>query len=129
MLKIIKELDIEYKGSFFAFEQIVLSKDVANELLNNSNTPQYIKNRLQSYIQSIYQESDYEQIQKTVNYTVVRWIKMERNWNNTLDSLNRWKYVKRMMEEYNKEFPNKIFNVKSFDRMKSEIIEYLFNIS
>lgn len=129
MLKIIKDLDIEYKGSFFAFEQIVLSKGVANELLNNSNTPQYIKNRLQSYIKSIYQESDYEQIQKTVNYTVVRWIKMERNWNNTLDSLNRWKYVKRMMEEYNKEFPNKIFNVKSFDRMKSEIIEYLFNIS
>lgn len=121
-----KELDIEYKGSFFGFEMIVLSKGFANEMLSKPKTPQYVKNRLLPYIQSLYTESDFESIQKAVNYTVVRWIKMDKNWNNTLDSLNRWKYVKRMMEEYNIEFPQKSFNVKSFDRMKEEIIEHLF---
>ena len=126
-MKSLKDLDIEYKGSFFGFEMMVLGKGVANEILSNPKTPQYVKNRLLPYIQSLYTESDFEAIQKAVNYTVVRWIKMEKNWNNTLDTLNRWKYVKKLMEEYNIEFPNKSFNVKSFDRMKEEIIEGLFN--
>lgn len=121
-----KELECEYKGSFFGFEMMVLSKGVANEIFNNPKTPQYVKNRLLPYIQSLYTESDFEAIQKAVNYTVVRWIKMDKNFNNTLDSLNRWKYVKKMMEEYNKEFPQKSFNVKSFDRMKEELIIELF---
>ena len=125
-MKTIKELDCEYKGSFFGFEMMVLSKGIANEILSNPKTPQYVKNRLLPYVQSLYTESDFEAIQKAVNYTVVRWIKMEKNWNNTLDTLNRWKYVKKLMEEYNIEFPNKSFNVKSFDRMKEEIIEQLF---
>lgn len=120
-----KELDCEYKGSFFGIETMVMSKGIANEILNNPKTPQYVKNRLLSYVQSLYQESDFEAIQKAVNYTVVRWIKMEKNYNNTLDTLNRWKYVKKLMEEYNMEFPHS-FNVKSFDRMKEEIIEELF---
>lgn len=126
-MKTLKDLDIEYKGSFFGFEMMVLSKGVANEILSNPKTPQYVKNRLLPYVQSLYTESDFEAIQKAVNYTVVRWIKMEKNFNNTLDTLNRWKYVKRMMGEYNIEFPQKSFNVKSFDRMKEEIIEGLFN--
>ena len=126
-MKSLKDLDIEYKGSFFGIEAMVLSKGIANEILNNPKTPQYVKNRLLPYVQSLYIESDFEAIQKAVNYTVVRWIKMEKNWNNTLDTLNRWKYVKKLMEEYNIEFPNKSFNVKSFDRMKEEIIEGLFN--
>lgn len=125
-MKTIKDLEIEYKGSFFGIETMVLSKGFANEILSNPKTPQYVKNRLLPYVQSLYQESDFEAIQKAVNYTVVRWIKMEKNFNNTLDTLNRWKYVKRMMEEYNIEFPQKSFNVKSFDRMKDEIIEQLF---
>lgn len=128
MLKKIKDLDIEYKGSFFGIERMVLSKGVANEILNNPKTPQYVKNRLLPYVQSLYTESDSEAIQKAVNYTVVRWIKMEKNFNNALDSLNRWKYVKKLMEEYNIEFPQKSFNVKSFDRMKEEIITELFRI-
>ena len=119
--------EIEYKGSFFGFEMMVLSKGIANQILSNPKTPQYVKNRLLPYVQTLYTESDFEAIQKAVNYTVVRWIKMEKNWNNTLDTLNRWKYVKNMMEEYNIEFPNKNFNVKSFDRMKEEIITILFN--
>ena len=126
-MKSLKDLEIEFKGSFFGIEAMVLSKGIANEILSNPKTPQYVKNRLQPYIQSLYTESDFEAIQKAVNYTVVRWIKMEKNWNNTLDTLNRWKYVKKLMEEYNIEFPNKSFNVKSFDRMKEEIIEGLFN--
>lgn len=125
-MKTIKDLEIEYKGSFFGFEMMVLSKGVANEILNNPKTPQYVKNRLTPYVQSLYTESDFEAIQKAVNYTVVRWIKMEKNYSNTLDTLNRWKYVKKLMEEYNIEFPQKSFNVKSFDRMKEEIIEELF---
>lgn len=127
MIKSIKDLEIEYKGSFFGIETMVLSKGIANEILSNPKTPQYVKNRLTPYIQSLYTESDFEAIQKAVNYTVVRWIKMDKNYNNTLDSLNRWKYVKSLMEEYNIEFPQKSFNVKSFDRMKEEIIEGLFN--
>lgn len=126
-MKSLKDLEIEYKGSFFGFEMMVLSKGFANEILSNPKTPQYVKNRLTPYIQSLYTESDFEAIQKAVNYTVVRWIKMEKNFNNALDSLNRWKYVKRMMEEYNIEFPQKSFNVKSFDRMKDELIIELFN--
>jgi hypothetical protein len=121
-----KDLDIEYKGSFFGIEMMVLSKGFANEIFSNPKTPQYVKNRLTPYIQSLYTESDFEAIQKAVNYTVVRWIKMEKNFTNALDSLNRWKYVKRMMEEYNIEFPQKSFNVKSFDRMKDELVIELF---
>lgn len=126
-METLKDLEIEYKGSFFGFETMVLSKGVANEILSNPKTPQYVKNRLLPYVQSLYTESDFEAIQKAVNYTVVRWIKMEKNYSNTLDTLNRWKYVKKLMEEYNIEFPQKSFNVKSFDRMKEEIIEGLFN--
>ena len=116
MLKTYKDLGLSNK-SFFQGDDIVLSISRAKEI-NSKN--------LQSYIDSSYSEEDFEIIQKTINYTVVRWIKIEKNFTNTVDSLKRWRYVRDLFLDYNKDFPNKKFNVKSFNRMKDEIKEEIF---
>lgn len=116
MIKTYKELGLQNK-SFFQGEDMILSMGKAKEI----NSPS-----LQAYIDTGYQESDYDQIQKVINYTVVRWIKIEKNFTNTIDSLKRYKYVNQLIQEYNTLFPNKQFNLKSFNRLKDDIINELF---
>ena len=126
-MKTLKELGFDYKGDFYGFELIPFSKQSCLKALSNSEKPSEIA-RIKEYENSLYKESDREDIQKAINYTVVRWIKMEKTFNNTVDSLKRWKYVDELISSYKKEFPDKNFNVKSFQRMKNELIEELFRI-
>ena len=116
MLKRYKEIGITNK-SFFQGDDIVLSICKAKEL----NNP-----RLKSYIETGYEENDFEIIQKTINYTTVRFLKMEKNFTNTIDTLKRWLYVRDLVADYNNSFPDKQFNLKSFNRLKDDIIKELF---
>lgn len=116
MVKSYKELGLQNK-SFFQGEDMILSMGKAKEI----NSPS-----LQAYIDTGYQESDYDQIQKVINYTVVRWIKTDRQLKNVYDCYKRWKYVKDLYTEYNTVYPNKQFNTKSFERMKNELIDVMF---
>ena len=116
MVKTYKELGLQNK-SFFQGEDMIVSMTRAKEI----NSP-----ALQDYINTGYQESDYDQIQKVIKYVVVRWIKTDRQLKNIYDCYKRWKYVKDLYKEYNEVFPDKQFNTKSFDRMKDELISYMF---
>lgn len=116
MLKTYKDLGLTNK-SFFQGDDIVLSIAKAKEINSAS---------LKSYIDNGYSEEDFDIIQKTINYTVVRWIKTDRSDKNVFDSYKRWRYVKQLILDYNTVFPNKMFNTKSYDKMKTELIECMF---
>jgi hypothetical protein len=116
MLKTFKDFALENKA-FYQGEDMLLSIGKAKEI----NSP-----LLYPYIKDGYKESDYEQIQKAINYTVVRFIKTDKTFNNTIDTLKRWKYVRDMIQEYHTEFPHIQFNLKSFNRLKEDIIKELF---
>lgn len=115
-MKTYKELGLQNK-SFQQGEDMLLSIGKAKEI----NSPS-----LQSYIQEGYKESDHIQIQKVINYTVVRFIKTEKTFSNTIDTLKRWKYVRNLIKEYNTIFPNVQLNLKSFNRLKDDITNELF---
>lgn len=121
-MKTLKELGIDCKGDFYGFDSIPLRKGSVLQLVTKGEDTK----ALTLYLSTLYKESDYDQIQKAINYTVVRFLKMDKNFANALDSLKRWKYVRDMMEEYNAEYPDKQFNVKSFNRLKEDIINELF---
>lgn len=116
MLRTFKDFDIKNKD-FFQGDDMVLSIKKAKELDSPLLSP---------YIYKGYQESDYDQIQKVINYTVVRFIKMDKTFDNAVDTLKRYKYVRDLIQDYNTTFPNKIFNTKAFDRLKDDIINELF---
>lgn len=103
--------------AFYQGEDMLLSMGKAKEI----NSPS-----LHSYIQEGYKDTDFEQIQKVINYTVVRFIKTDKTFNNTIDTLKRWKYVRDIIKEYNTVFPDKHFNLKSFNRLREDIINELF---
>lgn len=116
MLKTYKDLGLNNK-SFFQGDDIVLAISKAKEI--NST-------KLKSYIYNGYSVEDFDIIQKTINYTIVRFIKMEKNFVNTVDTLKRWLYVRDLVKEYNEVYPDKEFNLKSFNRLKEDIVRELF---
>lgn len=115
-MKTFKDFDIKNKD-FFQGDDMVLSIKKAKELDSPLLSPHIYKG---------YQESDFEQIQKVINYTVVRFIKMDKTFDNAVDTLKRYKYVRDLIQDYNNTFPNKKFNTKAFDRLKDDIINELF---
>ena len=124
-MKTQKELNITYRGDFYGFENTPFSKTCCDTAINNCTTPSEIE-RIRTYQNSLYQESDADDIQRAINYTVTRFLKMDKTFNNALDSLKRWKYVYNLMQSYKKEFPDKTFNTKSFYRLKDDIVNELF---
>lgn len=104
------------------FENTVISKGKGEELYNTSPNP-----ILKRYIDEFnYTQQDGEQIQKLINYTVVTFIKTDKV-KNIMNNIRRWKYTNQTVKEYKAQFPNHQFNTKSFERMKEELIDILFN--
>ena len=72
-----------------------------------------------------YTPKDAEQIQKLINYTVVRYLKTDKV-KNLQDNVRRWKYTNQTIKEFNSQFANHKFNLTAFSKMKNELIELLF---
>ena len=72
-----------------------------------------------------YTPSDSVQIQKLINYCVVRYLKTDKV-KNLQDNIKRWKYTNQTVKEYNSQFANHKFNLTAFSNMKEELIELLF---
>ena len=116
-MKIGKDLLIEDKF----FENTVISKRKGEEFYASSPNP-----ILKRYIDEFeYIEADSEQIQKLVNYTVVRYLKTDKD-KNLRDNVKRWKYANQTVKEYTSQFPNHNVNLNPFNRMKEELITQLF---
>jgi hypothetical protein len=104
------------------FENTAISKGKGEELYNTSPNP-----ILKRYIDEFnYTQQDGEQIQKLINYCVVRYLKTDKQ-RNLMDNIKRWKYVNKTVEEYKAYFPQYNFNLKAFKGMKEELIDILFN--
>lgn len=113
-----KELNISDKW----LENTIVNKETGEHYLNcspNSLLKEYVDNFQ-------YHENHKEQIQKLINYTVVTFIKTDKV-KNMMNNVRRWKYTNRTINEFKKVFPSVSFNTKSFDRMKDELIDMLFN--
>lgn len=113
-----KELNISDKF----LENTIINKGMGEEMYKSSPNP-----ILKSYIDNfIYTREDNDKIQKLINYTVVTYIKTDKV-KNLMNNIKRWKYTNQTIKEYKASFPSANFNTKSFDRMKEELIELLFN--
>lgn len=113
-----KELNITDKW----LENTIVNKETGEEIYKSS--PNFV---LKDYIDNFqYKEEDKEQIQKLINYTVVTFIKTDKV-KNMMNNVRRWRYTNRTINEFKSVFPSVSFNTKSFDRMKDELIDLLFN--
>ena len=118
MLKTGKDLLISDKF----LENTIINKGAAQEFYSKSPNP-----LLKRYIDEFqYTEQDAEQIQKLINYCVVRYIKTDKT-KNLQDNIRRWKYVNKTIEEYKTYFPKCDLNTKAFIQMKEELIAIIFN--
>lgn len=103
------------------FENTVISKRKGEEFYASSPNP-----ILKRYIDEFeYTPQDAEQIQKLINYTVVRYLKTDKG-KNLMDNIKRWKYTNQTVKEFNSQFANHKFNLTPFNRMKDELITQLF---
>ena len=117
MLKVGKDLLIEDKF----VENTVVYKGFAIECYSKSPNP-----ILKRYIDEFeYTQQDGEMIQKLINYCVVTYIKTDRQ-KNLMNNIKRWKYVRDVVNEFQTYFPQYNFNLKSFQKMKDELVEILF---
>lgn len=116
-MKLGKDLLIDEKW----LENTIIYKGIAQELYEKSPNP-----LLKRYIDEFkYTPEDAEQIQKLINYTVVTYIKTDKE-KNLLNNVRRWKYTNKTVREYKESYPTHQFNTNSFDRMKDELIAMLF---
>lgn len=103
-------------------ENTIINKGAAQEFYSKSPNP-----LLKRYIDEFnYTAQDADLIQKLINYTVVTYIKTDKQ-KNLMNNIRRWKYTNNTIKEYKSVFPSANLNTKSFDRMKEELIEMLFN--
>lgn len=116
-MKIGKDLLISDKF----LENTIINKGTGEEIYKTSPNP-ILKNYIDNFQ---YTAQDGEQIQKLINYCVVRYIKTDKQ-RNLHDNIKRWKYVNKTIEEFKTYFPQYNFNVKAFLQMKEELIEILF---
>lgn len=118
MLKIGAELNIEDKF----YQNTIVNKTSAEEIYKSSPNP-----KLNQYILNFsYAVEDAEKIQKLINYTVVTYLKTDKQ-KNLSNNIKRWKYTNKTINEYNLQFANHKFNTKAFDKMKDELVEMIFN--
>ena len=104
------------------FENTVISKGKGEEIYNTSPNP-----ILRSYLDNFqYTQEDIDKIQKLINYTVVTYIKTDKQ-KNLMNNIRRWRYTNNTVKEYLTSFPHHQFNIKAFERMKEELISILFD--